>query len=792
MWILRRFLARTFLLLLTLAVVGAAVFWVLINRSLPALDGDIQLTGIAAEVTIARDEAGIATITAGSRTDLAFATGFVHAQDRYFQMDLTRRKAAGELAELFGEVALNMDRRNRLHRFRRRANAALEQVTATEAAVLTAYTEGVNAGLQELGARPFEYLLLAEAPRPWTEVDSILVGYAMFLELNDDRAIRDVRRGLVHRVLPQAVFDWLYPRGTKWDAPMLGEAWPPVALPDAATFTIANAVVGNAPPPVNGAELIPGSNNWAIAGNLTSSGRALVANDMHLAISVPNIFYRARLRVKGEDALDLNGLTLPGVPVIVSGSNGHIAWGNTNSYGDWTDAVIVRAGQAPGHYLTPDGERPFVTYNEQIKVKGRDPVEFVVRETIWGPVLDESPDPEHTLAVSWIAHHPEAINIGQLALETTTTAADALRHANSFGMPPQNFVVGDAAGNIGWTIAGKIPRRAGFDPFLPADWSETGGWLGWLEPTEYPRILNPVSGRIWTANARVVNGEALQLIGDSGYDLGARAAQIRDSLFSQDAFATRDMLRMQLDDRALFLSRWRALILLTLNDDAVAGNAQRATYLELVADWIPRATADSTGYRLVRGFRLAVRDRVFNMLMQPVRAYYGDDIPLRISNQFEAPLWTVLTERPPHLLSADYSSWDDLLLQAIDAEIEYLSENFSGGLAERTWGERNTAAVRHPLSRALPFLSKWLDMPKEALDGDANLPRAQGPSFGASERFGVSPGEEASGYLHMPSGQSGHPLSDFYRQGHDDWVQGRFSPYLPGDARYMLTLNPAN
>jgi len=181
---------------------------------------------------------------------------------------------------------------------------------------------------------------------------------------------------------------------------------------------------------------------------------------------------------------------------------------------------------------------------------------------------------------------------------------------------------------------------------------------------------------------------------------------------------------------------------------------------------------------------------VFNMLMQPVLERFGEDIPLRISNQFEAPLWSLLEERPMHLLSSDYADWDDLLLQSVDANIDYLTGNFPGGLQQRSWGERNTAAVRHPLSRFVPVLSRWLDMPREPLPGDANLPRAQGPSFGASERFGVSPGDEASGYLHMPAGQSGHPLSDYYRRGHDDWVHGRFSSYLPGEARHTLTLTP--
>lgn len=182
---------------------------------------------------------------------------------------------------------------------------------------------------------------------------------------------------------------------------------------------------------------------------------------------------------------------------------------------------------------------------------------------------------------------------------------------------------------------------------------------------------------------------------------------------------------------------------------------------------------------------------VFEMLTAPVRAAHGDDVNLRISNQFEGPLWQVLTERPPHLLSADYDRWRDLLLAAVDRNIVFFRENFDDGIANRSWGERNMSAIRHALSPALPALSSWLDMPAQPLAGDWNMPKVQSPSFGPSERFAVSPGDEANGYLHMPAGQSGHPLSDFYRRGHDDWVRGRPSPFLPGESVHRLLLDPA-
>ena len=269
----------------------------------------------------------------------------------------------------------------------------------------------------------------------------------------------------------------------------------------------------------------------------------------------------------------------------------------------------------------------------------------------------------------------------------------------------------------------------------------------------------------------------------------ARAAC--DNLFAAETFGPVDMLEIQYDDRAVFLARWRDLLLETLTEEAVAGDPELEEYRRLIDDWLPRAAPESVGYRLVRGFRLEVRSRVFHGLMGPVRDRYGDDVELLISNQFEAPLWELVNERPMHLLSGDYSSWDDLLLAAVRSNIDYLTETFEGPLGERTWGEYNTASIRHPLSRAIPALSDWLDMPREPLSGDSNLPKAQGPGFGASERFSVSPGDEANGIMHMPTGQSGHPFSPYYRDGHEDWVAGRPSPFLPGEAVHTLTLVPA-
>jgi penicillin amidase len=289
----------------------------------------------------------------------------------------------------------------------------------------------------------------------------------------------------------------------------------------------------------------------------------------------------------------------------------------------------------------------------------------------------------------------------------------------------------------------------------------------------------------------VVSGEALAIVGDGGYDLGARAMQIRDGLMARDRFEPVDMLDVHLDDRALFLERWRSLLLELLDEEALRGRAERAEFRRLVADWTPRASVDSVGYRLVRGFRREVRDTVFDMLTLPIVERFGPDAPRRMSRQFEGALWTAVTERPAHLLAGNSATWRELLLGAVDRNLDYYASNYADGLSQRTWGEFNTGEFGHPLSAALPVLATVFDLPSQPLPGDNNMPRVQGPTFGASERFAVAPGDEASSYLHMPGGQSGHPLSPYRLAGHEAWASGSASPFLPGPPVHSLTLEPA-
>jgi penicillin amidase len=791
-------LAAVLIVAVVLVIAGVPA-WVSLrlHRSLPILDGELAVAGVQAPATVERDALGVPTIRGDSRVDVARATGFVHAQDRFFQMDLMRRRSAGELAELVGRTALGWDRRIRVHRLRSVARASLANATPFERRLLEAYAEGVNAGLAALADKPFEYLLLRTTPARWRAEDAVLVELSMFIELTSWNGRHESNLGVLHDTLPPAMFDFLAATGTEWDAPDEGSAFATPPIPGPGVFDLRRGAALGPSARLDGTRSprgeIPGSNSFAVAAARSAHGWAILANDMHLGLMVPNTWYRAALAWPDPERpgreVRVVGVTLPGTPAIVVGSNTHVAWGFTDSEGDWSDLVIIEVDPAnPDVYFTPDGRRNFEHASEIIRIKGAASERIDVVSTVWGPVIDKDHE-GRPRALRWTGDSPEAVNFHLIGLERARTLDEALAVANRSGIPPQNFVCATADGHIAWTIAGVLPRRVGFDGRIPTSWRDgSRQWDGWLSPDEIPRIVDPPSGLLWTANARVIDGEALAKLGDGGYALGARARQIRDDLRARPRLTERDMLAVQLDDRAVFLQRWRELLLATLTPRAVAADARRLQLRELVEKWSGRADIDSVGYRLVRMYRDVLVEQIAESLTAACRKA---DSSFRISTltQVEGPVWRILVERPSHLLVPRFATWDEQLLAAADAVIQRL-DSLGGGLARHTWGERNTTAIRHPLSPSLGFLGRLLDMPRDELPGDANMPRVQTPDFGASERLVVSPGHEERGIFHMPCGQSGHPLSPFYRAGHRAWELGVPTGLLPGPGAHLLTLRP--
>jgi penicillin amidase len=814
---------RIVLGLLLLIALAALALWFFLRGSLAQLDGRRTVPGLAADVSIARDGQGVPTITGSNRNDIAYATGFVHAQERYFQMDLLRRSAAGELAELFGPKALPLDREHRLHRFRARAQKMIETMPAADRALLDRYVAGVNDGLNHLGARPFEYGLVGMAPKPWSAADSLLVGWAMFFDLQGAQEARELARGWVKENTTPEQLAVLLPEATQWDAPLDADAIPATPAPFPAQApawwgkpgaadskrlaqnsvqpgaTLARSGAGElyGIAQAGGAELsgMVGSNNWAVAGSRSKDGGAIVSDDMHLGLQLPHIWYRAVLMVPHQaDSRRVVGVTLPGTPMMIVGSNGHVAWSFTNAYGDFLDLVTLETDASrPGEVKTPAGWEKPVRHEEPILVKGAPADPFTVTETSLGPVRQVgSGAASRSYALHWVAHMPGAVNFNGVKLEGANTLDDALAIAATMGIPSQNFVAGDSTGNIGWTIAGALPKRA--QPGLAATFPLTAanaqaGWQGLLAPADYPQVRNPAGGQISTANSRTLLGAGADVLGDGGFDLGARARQVRDSVAALGAKTDEQgVYSVALDDRALFMGGWRDRVLALLDAQAVAGNPARQEAKALLENsWTGRASVDSVGYRIARTYMWSLYENLYGGAnVELARLLEKKTDMVAASTRWPAVVARLLDEQPAGWLPPQYASWKDLQLAALDRAVASLTKD-GKKLSEATWGARNRQVIVHPIANAVPALQRWLSAPADPVPGDSHMPRVTGPKFGQSERLVVTPGHEERGLFNMPGGQSGHPLSPHFLAGHGDWVSGKAAPLLPGPTKHMLT-----
>ena len=783
-----------------LGAVAGGWFYLRMQASLPQLDGPATVAGLTAGVTIDRDSLGVPTITGANRADVARALGWVHAQERFFQMDLMRRKAAGELAEVVGAAALGLDKAARMHGFRALARGAVARATAEERAVVEAYTAGVNAGLAALSEKPFEYLALRVSPQPWRAEDCGLVSYAITLDMQPDPVGYERMLGTLRETLGAEALAFFVPLIGPRDAALDGSTAPLAKIPPAQAINLRRA--GAATPakvsglaPGAGERELPGSNAFALAGAHTASGVAMLANDMHLRLGLPNTWYRAALVWTDEGTQRrVVGATLPGTPSLIVGSNGRVAWGVTAAQIDTCDLVVVQTGISPELYRVPGREAlaQIEVRPETILVKGGEPVVMEYRWTVWGPIVGAD-EKDRPIAQRWIAHEPEAINFGFFGFETAPNTAAAVAVAQRSGVTPLNVLIVDSAGEIAWTLAGRVPKRVGVDGRFPVMWTfGDRRWDGMLRPDEVPVVRAPAGGRLWSANHRMLGGAAAARLGDGGHDFPMRAAQIRDALAGLERAEPKDLLALQLDDRALALGRWRELLLRVLSPEVVAGKPDRAELRARVESGAARATTDDVGYRLVRGWRDAVAKRVLDPIFASCvavdRKFNWGRLP------YEEPLWALLEQKPLHLLSPRESSWEELLVAAADEVVAGLEQSGTP-LAQATWGRKNVARIEHPLAQTLPAwvpnsLTSWLRLTADELPGDRDMPRFQRPNYGASERLVVSPGREAEGIFHMPGGQSGHPLSPFFRAGHAAWVRGDATPFLPGKTEHTVTLRP--
>ncbi|MFA5985018.1 MAG: penicillin acylase family protein [Methylococcaceae bacterium] len=790
----KKILLRTTLSLLVLSAICLVSGWLWLKQSLPKLDGEIITQSLEAPVLIATDPYGIAVINAESRLDAIRALGFISARDRLFQMDLMRRKNAGRLSEIFGAITVDSDARVRTFDFNAVAKLALLKLPKAHLAYLQAYAEGVNNYLAQAKHLAFEFTLLNYRPEAWKPEDSLLIVLGMYDMLTSGSEEEERMLSIMEKALPNDVFAFLTPDTDIYTDSLYPNdpSWRPIQKIPTANLSKTLA------PDLKQAltlehtfkdrDLVLGSNAWAVAGTKTKDGRALLANDMHLGLSVPNIWYRAELNYSNTHVA---GVVLPGTPLIIAGSNEQISWGVTNLTGDFLDLVTLEINPSdPEKYKAGQAWLRFGRRKELILVKDKPPVELDIKTTLWGPV---SPQQllEKPVAIHWTALDADAVNIGMADLEQTQTLASAIAVAHAVGGPQLNALFADANGNIAWTILGKLPNRVGLDGATSRSWADTDaiGWQGYVAEHEIPKVLNPAEGILVSANDRRLGKSFPNIIGHQ-FVPGYRAYRISQRLKEMTELNEWSLFSLQLDTEAEFYAFYHQLALEVLSPKAIENKPELREIRAYLLAWHGNADTSSLGFALLQGFR----EQLANAVLTP---YLASCKQLDKNFQYawlyvDTPLKMLLTQKITALIPSDqYNDWDSFILAQLEASaIELKTTHKDIQLADLRWGQINHAKIYHPIFGNIPWLGALLNMPEAELAGCGGCIRAAGANFGASERMVISPQHSKDGILQMPTGQSAHPLSQNYQDQQRFWLSGTPMDFLAGKAEHKLTLVP--
>ncbi|MDW8146545.1 MAG: penicillin acylase family protein [Roseiflexaceae bacterium] len=612
MRLLRRFLLWLALGLVVALALGAGGGYLWLRRSLPQTSGEIRVSGMSDPVTIVRDSDGVAHITGATETDAAFGLGFVHAQERLWQMEMQRRIGHGQLSEIFGATTLNTDRFLRTLGVARAARSALERLDAETIAILEAYAAGVNAFLATNPLLPPEFLILGVQPEPWQPIDSLVWAKMMAWDLGGNWSEEVMRSLLIAQIGPEDA-NFLMPAYTA-DGPLI---LPQSALHQPATSA---TMPGVAIQPATARAMLElwktvhlttglgnrlaGSNNWVISGARTASGKPLLVNDPHLGTRIPSIWYLAHMR---GGAINSIGATFPGLPAVVIGHNERIAWGVTNAGPDVQDLYIERIDAQ--NYVEYNGRRePVTLISETISVKDAAPVTLTVRITRHGPIIsDVTSGTGETLAFRWTALDEEDATIRAfLNINRARNWAEFTAALRDLKAPMQNFVYADVEGNIGYYAPGALPIRRNGDGTLPVPgWTDEYEWVGYVPFEELPHVYNPPQGYIVTANNRVVGDDYPYLLATS-WAAPYRAQRIIEMIEQGDRLTVADM-RVMLGDVVSVQARELLPVLLAVQP----AGPREAAALELLRGWDGAMRGDSAAAAVFQGYYYAAIETIF-------------------------------------------------------------------------------------------------------------------------------------------------------------------------------------
>ena len=754
-------------LLAALAFIG---FYGYLKTSLPQESGTIRLAGPTGAIEIIRDRNGIPHIFATSAGDAYFALGFVHAQDRLAQMELMRRTAEGRLSEYAGAVTLPHDRFVRTLGLRRQAEAGLAVLSPELRSVFDAYTAGVNALIDtHSGAWPPEFLLIGAPPARWRPVDSLLWGRLMALQLLGNWRDELTRARLADRLTPE----------------MRAELWPAHPADMATTLAARSSTRGGLdleglaralPAPLGPSQA---SNIWVLAGTRTISGFPLLVNDPHLGLNAPDIWYLVRISAPG---LTLVGATTPGVPLLILGHNGHIAWGFTTTNADTSDLFIEKPLPGdPARYATPEGPRPFDTRQEMILVRGTAPVTHNVRSTRHGVVISDlglstgdGAAAGEVLSLAWAAAaEPDTTSEALFRLNRARNWAEFTDALKLWHAPVQNVAYADIEGHTGFSVAGRVPYRKVAEGWLPhPGWTVEYDWDGFVPPADLPRVLDPASGRIVNANNRVVPNAAPVFI-SRDWDWPDRAARIVELLDQRAKHDIANMESVLADPVSRFARRMMPLFSRVRPVDEASRTA-----LMLLAKWDGAMRRDRPEPLI---FTAWMRELTISLLSRRLGDSAGD----------------VLRERPALLLAAfeDKSAFcgdppapeaghcADIIGDALARALETLAARYGADLIRWRWGAAHIATFPHPVFAMLPGLRQWVAF-NQPTDGDyftvnrgaTRLADGAAPFahvHGATLRAIYDLGDLDNSRFIIAPGQSGNPLSAHWDDLLDAWASGR-------------------
>jgi penicillin amidase len=782
----RLMIALSIILVLALLLAGAGIYFV--RRSFPKTNGTIQITRLQDSVEIFRDSMGVPHIYAANQHDLFFAQGYVHAQDRFWQMEFWRRIGSGRLSEILGEAGLEQDRFIRTVGWHRVAAQELELLDPAEQSILDAYAEGVNAYISEneekLGLE-FDLLGLTGVrfePEPWTPLNTLTWGKVMAWDLGGNRSSELTRAHIAARLGLNAVDELM---------PPYPEGQPTIVNEQLTEATLASVPEAYFAFNTLGLDQDVGSNNWVISGSQTASGYPILANDTHLPIQMPSIWYEVGLHctpVGPGCPFNVVGFSFAGVPAVIIGHNDRIGWGVTNLGPDVQDLFIERINpENPNQYEYQGRFIDMEIIREEIKVAGQDEPEVIfIRVTRHGPIINDilggiEEDWSYgwqPLSFSWTALEPGTIWKSVFMINQAQNW-DEFREALSFwDVPSQNFVYADVDGNIGYQTPGRIPIRASGNGTMPSPgWTGTHEWLRYIPFEELPSSFNPPAGYIVTANNAVVDEDYPYFL-STDWAPGYRARRIIEMIESNDSIRIEDIPFMHGDSISLY-----ALDILPFILSAQPVEPSHAELLDILRSWDGNTNRDSVPAMIFESLRGHLINRV-----------YGDELGEQLLNRTRGDLKFGLKNILPALDSVwfddihteEIETSEQIILLALQDTVEELTEKLGKQPDGWEWGKLHTATFKNQsLGQSGIFLLEWLlNRGPVAVDGTSGVVNATGFSFSDPYYVGAGPSQrqildfqyfEQSLSMHT-TGQSGHPFHRHYADMIDPWRNIEYHP----------------